>query len=281
MFGVLGHNLIVVAFTRGDADVIQQEIAAMPRSEHRSALRDVYWEAMGEYEGPRAWAMASNQTDEDDRAAAELHLMSGWANADFSGSFDWAIGLSSEARRDAALGAVIQSWGRGARSSEVAEIIARLPDDLGEKTVLGMARQFANLDPVATMKWAETIANSSLREEMQQRVIKSWTTQQPEEAREYIRSLADLNIRGALLWSYLFARFDNHTLTMSDLDEILTGFSKSWKVYLLKRLVVAIVDPSTGADAFIRRTDFATKVEARSDLSDSDKMDILAPLGGR
>lgn len=253
----------------------------MPRSEHRSALRDVYWEAMGEYEGPRAWAMASNQTDEDDRAAAELHLMSGWANADFSGSFDWAIGLSSEARRDAALGAVIQSWGRGARSSEVAEIIARLPDDLGEKTVLGMARQFANLDPVATMKWAETIANSSLREEMQQRVIKSWTTQQPEEAREYIRSLADLNIRGALLWSYLFARFDNHTLTMSDLDEILTGFSKSWKVYLLKRLVVAIVDPSTGADAFIRRTDFATKVEARSDLSDSDKMDILAPLGGR
>lgn len=274
----LANNLCMVAFARGRAAMIEALLAAMPEGEHRAALRDTYWEFTGLYEQARGWKKLSAWGTASDRMAAELNLLEGWTEVDFGASYEQAMSLQPKTRRDAALGVVLQRWARGARSSEVAEIIPLLPDDLGEKVVLGLAAQFGNLNPAATMAWAEVLQTPSLREEVQSRVIRAWTALAPEAARDYIRRQTDLDIRGILLWSYLFRRLDNHTLTVEDFDEILPRFAPSWKVNLLSRLVVQLVDPRAQSDGFIARSAVIEKINGRTDLLPEQRKAILKPL---
>lgn len=275
----LAKNISLVAFARGQSEVIRATIAKLPDGEHRSALRDVYWDFVGGIERGQGWARASSWGGDQDRRAAELNELGGWARVDFSGSFAQAAQLQPPSRRDAALGAVLHAWGQGARSSELAGIIARLPDDLGEQAALGLAYQFANLNPAATMTWAESLPTPALRTEMQRRVIRVWTEIDPGAARAYLHAQTDLELRGVLVWAYLSKRVSNYTLTPADLDEVSPGFGADWTVRALTALAVDLVDPANEAETFISREAFKAEVKARTDLTPDQQAAVLAPLG--
>lgn len=271
-------NLSLLAFKQGRLDLVFQTLDRMAAGPLRDSLRDSLWDVLGYYLQAEALNDLPRARDAADRDAAEVSLCVGWVGADPAGAFDHVLSLSGSPRFETMLLAVVQEWARGAAPEDVTHLLRRLPADLGERSLLGLAGHLVRINPSATLAWIEGFAASPLRTKSLGDAMDNWTRIDPDAALAHIHETSDRELRSILLWSHLFARTANKTLRPDDLAELDYGFGHAWTFSLLEKLAVRLLDPTVNGAPFFDLAALRTFVGATPNLTESDREKLLATL---
>src|SRR5690606_20770261 len=128
----------------------------------RNALRDLYWQRLGEYATERALAELPHASG-DDALPALVGLCTGWARRDFHAAFQYVLQHVERRRLDVVLLPVIQSWARNGLPEDVSLVVEKLPPDLSERSLLGTIPILASVNPAASLEWSLRLSAGSIR----------------------------------------------------------------------------------------------------------------------
>jgi hypothetical protein len=269
--------LAVNAMHQGKLPLLTAAIARMHTGPTRNALRDAYWELIGQRSPQAGLAEAAEITNSDDRRAAELNLAKGWADRDFAPALDHVLAHYSGDTRDEILLAIIQVWTKGAVSEDVAAVTKKLPSNLSERSLLGIVPIVARVDPRAATTWAVSLPSSAVRTKCIGDAIWTWARIDAEPAHEFFRNEKDTETAGILLWSYLLGRVSNNTLQLSDLEDVADRFNLDWRVRLLSEISLRLANPAINHGGAFDLAAYRSWVE-KQPYSEEQRSKILQPI---
>ena len=272
-------NICLAAARQGKYETVFAALDRMKRGPARNALRDRFWSTLGQVMAGDAFEWLDRMKTEEDRNAARIKAYVGWADADSETALDQVLHIGDATLFENTLLAVVQVWGRRARSEEVTRFLRRLPQDLSERSTLGLAAHLAQADAPTTLAWIETFSEASIRNEAMARTIRVWSQLDSDAARDYIRRIDDLEVRGALLANYLLTKLKNKTLQPQDFEEIASAFSKEWTKRLLRQIGTNLMNPSINDTQFFDLEAFVAFVKNRPNWTDADRAPVLASIG--
>lgn len=268
--------LVLHARRRGQLPLISDEIGRLPAGPAREALRDAYWNSLGKYSPAEALRLLGGASP-GDAEAARVQLLVGWSLRDFSAALDYALANLREAALDRALLLMVQSWAHGAVAEDVGAVIRRLPANLSERSLLGLVRALARVDPKAATEWSATFANDAIRTECLSRAMWEWARVDAEAAHAYLRAQKDLGTRGWLLRSYVLTRVSNNTLRLGDLEGF-TELNPDWVSDVLAELSLRLVDPSSNRTGSFDLKAYVNWVRANPQLNETQRARALGPI---
>lgn len=272
-------NICIAAIRMGKFDVIFAALDRMRPGPARNALRDRYWTLLGEVLEGNAMDWLTRMTTKEDRDAAEIKAYMGWAAVKADVALDHVLRIQDTAQFENTLLAVVQVWGRRARTEDVKRLLSRLPKDLSERSTLGLASHLAGVDAAATLPWVQAFVSSSVRNEALARVVRVWAQLEPDAARDYFRRIEDLDLRGVLVANYLLSKLQNKTLQAKDLEEIIVTFDKEWSKRLLRQIGTNLMNPKINDTQFFDIEGLVAFVNARPEWTEPDRAFVLGAVG--
>lgn len=184
-------NLVGVALKQGQLETIRAALTAMPPGPARVGMFESYWETLGKFMQRDALPELDALDDPADRATAEIKLCAGWVERDPVGCFDHIFAHPDPRRAEALILPAIDVWAEGAVAEDVARLVKRLPSDLAQRSLQGIAGRLARINPVATLDWLASFPDTEVRTDGLASAMWNWTLGDAEPALAYLHGVTD------------------------------------------------------------------------------------------
>ena len=183
-------------FERNDVEVIE-----WTRSLPEGALRDRSIHALvdqwARYDPMAAKAWLEVNTSDSNRVGALAALGESWAKIDPQAAAAWAmeaeIGGGDTRRDDKVLAHVFRRWMEYDAAEAAGFLAQQEPNPELDGALEQYIQQIKNIDPDATMAWAESISDPKRRRNAILHVGKAWRGQDPQAWSSYVASSPDLS----------------------------------------------------------------------------------------
>jgi hypothetical protein len=180
-------------FERNDAEVIEWA-RSLPEGELRDRSLLAVVDQWARYDPLAAKAWLEENAGDSNRASALAALGESWAQIDPEAAAAWAMeaGTGDPRRDDKVLERVFRRWMEDDIASAAGYLAQQEPGPELDGALEQYIQRIKNVDPDATMAWAESISDPGRRRSAILHVAKAWRGQDPQAFTSYVASSPEL-----------------------------------------------------------------------------------------